>query len=472
MVKPKQTQKTNKIKKVAFIYLTQQLGGYYVTDDAGYDIQKRSQLGLQYLCAVLEEKGINTNIFDETVTPFSLKQLIEKLKDYDLIGFYCSDSQEEKVKVYCNEIKRQLDKPIIVGGPSTFSNYDFLDNGCDITVYGEGEITLQDIIKHYEGEKKLKDIKGICYKRKDKIVKNPPQELIKNLDELPFPDRSKININEYYDYFLFGMKKPYVTMIASRGCLNRCTFCTSCGMWGFRYRQRSVDNVIKEIDEVVEKYNAKYIAFQDDILGITNEWMEEFCKKIIKKPYRIKWMAILHPFTFRNGTEKIFRLMKKAGCDTLSFGLQSAHPKILKNIRRGPTEPEQLKKTLKIANRLGFITAIGYIFGLPGDTRETIKTTIDYSIECDATLSNYYILSVLRGSEIEQQYKNKEICKLSNSEIEELTEHASRKFYMQPKKILKILYFILKNPHWLIKISPKLPSILARIGFARLRKSK
>lgn len=457
--------KMGKIKSVVFVYLTQEMGEYYVTDDPGYSVQRRPQLGLQYLCAVLEKKGIKTNIFDQSVDNFKLNELVEKLKEFDIVGFYCSDPQEEKVKKYCGEIKKKLSIKILVGGPSTLTNASFLEHGCDIVVHGEGEITIQEIVEYYNKKKKIEKINGISYMKNGKIVTNKEQELIENLDELPFPDRSKVPIDKYYDWFLFGMKLPYATMIASRGCLYKCAFCTSNKIWGLRYRQRSVENVLEEIDEVVKKYKIRYIAFQDDIFGITNKWIEEFCTKLMKKPYKIRWMVILHPFSIPNEQEKILRLMKKAGCDTLSMGLQTAHKKILKNINRNPEEPEKLKKLLENANKLGFITSVGFIFGLPGDTKETIQTTIDYSINCKATLCSYYILSVLRGSELERRYRGKKITALSNKEIEELTIKASRKFYMNLRNLMRIAYFILKNPSWIFSVGLRLPSILARVGF-------
>ena len=289
-----------------------------------------------------------------------------------------------------------------------------------------------------------------------------------------FPDRSKVDIKYYYDYMLFGMRKPYATMIASRGCTHKCYYCTSHKLWGGRYRRRSVDNVILEIDEIVKKYGIKYISFQDDIFGITNDWIEDFCNKLIAKPYKIRWMVIIHPFSVMKDAEKILRLMKMAGCNTLSFGLQSAHPEILKNVFRHPDEPIQLQKIIKIANKLGFVTAVSYIFGLPGDTKETIQTTIDYSLKnCGSLLASFYILSVLRGSDIDINYGDKKICELSNDELVKLTVSASRKFYLMPLALLKISYFILKNPSWFVKVLVNgLPSVLAKIGFIRTKNKK
>ena len=457
------------MKNIAFIYLTQDSGEYYVTDDPGYNVQRRPQLGLQYLCAVLEKKNVKSQIFDQTVTAFGIDWLAEKLKEYDMAGFYCSDPQEAKVKNYAKIIKGRLDIPILVGGPSTLTNPSFLEHGCDIVVHGEGEATIQEIVEYYDGKRGIDSINGISYMNEGKIITAPERKLIENLDELPFPDRSKIDINAYHDYFLFGMKKPYMTIIASRGCAYRCHFCTSYKIWRHKYRRRSVDNVLAEIDDARGKYGIKYVAFQDDIFGMTNDWIEEFCNKLLQRSYRIRWMVILHPFSVKSDTKRVLRLMRKAGCDTLSFGIQSGHPQILKNIDRSPAEPEQLKKILKVAEGLGFVTAAAYIFGLPGDTKETARSTIDYSIGCGSTLASYYILSTLRGSEIERLYRSKKICDLSQKELEEITASASRQFYMRPSAIIKIAYFILKNPEWIIKIGLNMPSIMARIGFAKAR---
>lgn len=459
-----------KIRKIAFIYLTPASGEYQITDDIGYGIQRRPQLGFQYLCAVLEKINVKTDIFDQSVSFFNLDWLLKKVEEYDAVGFYCSDCQEEKVKFYCQKIKDKYSGLILVGGPSTLINSAFLDYGCDIVVHGEGETTIQQIVEYYNGARPIEDVKGISYKKDNKIIEAPPQELIANLDQLPFPDRSKVDIRSYYDYLLFGMRIPYATMITSRGCLNRCSYCTSCKIWGYRYRRRSANNVLLEIDEIVKRYNIKFISFQDDIFGITNDWIEEFCNKLIGKPYRIRWMVIIHPFSIRKDTERILRLMKKAGCGTLSFGIQSAHPEILKNVFRHPDEPNQLKRIIKIANKLGFVTAASYIFGLPGDTRETIQTTIDYSLNCGSLLANYYNLSVLRGSEIAIKYKDKKICKLPEEEVIKLAVGASKKFYSRPKAIFKIGYFIVKNPRWLGRVLIKgLPSLLAKIGFIRIK---
>ena len=454
-----------RIKKAALIYLSQGGGSYYLTDELSYDIQRRPALGLQYLSAVLEAKNVRTNIFDQTVERFDLDKLIEGLKGYDLAGFYCSDAQEAKVKAYSKKIKETLGIPLLVGGPSTLTNTDFLDYGCDIVVHGEAEKTIEQLLEYYSGKIPLQEVRGITYKFNGKAISNKAQELIEDLDVLPFPDRCKVDVRSYYDFFLFGMRKPYAAMMTSRGCVYSCHFCVSHKIWGHRYRRRSVDNVIAEIDELAGKFKVRYISFHDDVFVTSYAWIEEFCSKLIKKPYKIKWIAVLHPFSIPRDRERILKLMKQAGCDALSFGLQSAHPEVLKGINRHPQEAQSLKEVLYLTNKLGIQTIVFYIFGLPGDTEETIQVTTDYSLNCGSTFANYFVLSILRGSELEKIYHNDLVCSLPQERISRLATGASRRFYANPRNLIRISYFLSKNPGWLVRVGVKLPSVLARIGF-------
>jgi anaerobic magnesium-protoporphyrin IX monomethyl ester cyclase len=457
------------IKNAAFVYLNY-VPYYLVTKDTGLDIQTRPKLGLQYLCAVLEKKGIHTEIFDQLVTPFTPTELIESLKRFDMVGFYCSDPQEENVKAYCTMIKAaRVPISINVGGPSTANNTSFLEHGCDIVVHGEGEETICEIVEYLNNKRHLQLIDGISYLKDGLVITTPTRKLIEDIDKIPFPDRSKTNINSYYDYFIFGMEKPFIHVMASRGCLHRCHFCVSCKNWQYKYRQRSVDNVLAEIDEAVKLYGVRYVCFQDDIWGARNDWIEEFCNKLLARPYKIRWLVILHPFSIPKDQERILQLMKAAGCDTLSFGLQSAHPDILTGINRDPREPAALKKLLGIANKVGISTAVSYIFGLPGDTPETIQTTIDFSNSSGATLANYFNLVILRNSELEKMYGKTSPCSMPEYQIVRYVGIAYRSFYTRPKNLVRIGYYVMQNPAWVAAMIWKMPSLLAWIGFRKVK---
>ena len=111
------------------------------------------------------------------------------------------------------------------------------------------------------------------------------------------------------------------------------------------------------------------------------------------------------------------------------------------------------------------ITAVTFIFGLPGDTKETIKYTMNYATKLQPTLVNFYNLSKLRGSEIEENYKEKQVCNLSYEEINNYCKLASKRFYSQPKVLLRLSKFVIKNPKWVLKMGPQLFSVSRYLGF-------
>jgi len=459
--------------KILFVYLLQEDPLYYVSTRLEYKFQRRPQLGFQYLSAVLKkERGAEVEIYDQAIIHFSLKDFIEKLKkeNYLFVGFYSATSMKDKICNYIKKIKEETNVSVVVGGPGFLHGEKYLNVGCDIVCNGEGEETILDIYDYFDKNIPLKKIKGISYKE-NKIIRNENRPLIQDLDSIPFPDRSKVPIKSYYDYFIPTMRRPYATIMASRGCHFNCTFCTSHVVWGHKYRQRSVRNVIDEIEELVNKYEIKYIAFQDDDFGLNQKWLEELCLEIIKKNYKFKWMCICHPFSFIRKREETLKLLKKSGCDTLSFGLQSADKQILKNIKRNEREPEELLKTIRLAKKFSFFTSIGFIFGLPGDTEETIKTTIDYCDKVKPHVLEFYSLAVLEGSEIHKNYKSKPICGLSREEVNKWCIKASKRFYRDPKTILRFgSYVIRKNPVWALKMMVSLPFLLDRVGLIKNKK--
>jgi coproporphyrinogen III oxidase-like Fe-S oxidoreductase len=141
----------------------------------------------------------------------------------------------------------------------------------------------------------------------------------------------------------------------------------------------------------------------------------------------------------------------EAGCDTLSFGLQLANPEMLKNIKRYPEEPAELEKTIKLVKKKGFLTFVSFIFGLPGETRDTIRDTINYCCRVRPTYVEFYNLDVWEGSEIEAIYKTKEnVCEISKEELDKWCRYAAKKFYRHPRQLMDIMKIIItRNPYWL-----------------------
>ncbi|PIQ90367.1 MAG: hypothetical protein COV71_04870, partial [Candidatus Omnitrophica bacterium CG11_big_fil_rev_8_21_14_0_20_41_12] len=249
-------------------------------------IQRRPLLGPLYIFSTIESRGIGCDFLDQSTDSFSVEDLINRINtnDYLFVGFYAQLLVKDKVIEYIKAIKEKCSKKnIVVGGPGYLCYEDFLNNGCDIVCRGEGELTITEIMDYMQGKKRIEEVDGIVYKKNGVINYNKERELINNLDSIPFPAWQKVDLGLYYDYSVLPMRKPFAPMITSRGCLFKCAFCSSPFLWKNIFRSRSVENVLKEIDILVAKQGIRYIIFQDDVFGIDNNWLREFCNSLISR---------------------------------------------------------------------------------------------------------------------------------------------------------------------------------------------
>jgi len=414
---------------------------------------RRPKLGLDYLRAALMEKEIESRVFDQTLTDFDNDGLIGILKkgNFDLVGFYTSFCTLKQTILFIQEIKKNLSVPIIAGGPGCIHYNELIESGCEIVCHGEGDRTIAEIIDYYHGNKELEGIEGISYydAKSRQILSTPERNLIGNLDSLAFPLRDPDMIRRYYDYFAYPLKKPYITILASRGCPHHCAFCTSYSFWGMKYRQRSVENVMEEIEQVVSGFGIKYIYFIDDVFAMNFDWLEKFCLSINKKGYNLKWMCTLHPLSFQGDKARAFSMMAEAGCTMISFGAQSANEGVLRNINRDPSEPEELARSIYLAKKAGITVIASYIFGLPGDTADTIRQNIEFCLSAKPHMVDFHSLGVLPGSKIALDYRDKLFTESEELEFIQICTRYTREYYSRPDIASQLLKDILiKNPAW------------------------
>jgi len=441
------------IKRVAFVYLS--LASSAVKRRVLEEkFMLRPKLGLGYLRAALKERSIESKIYDQVLMNFDAEKLMSFLKrdKIDLVGFYII-SRNLKVAVhFILEVKNRTNIPVIAGGPGCDHYNELIDAGCEIVCLGEGDKTINDIVDYYERKKSQCEITGIAYRdaKTKKILVTLERALVDDLDDLPFPVRDFETIRKYCDHFAYPLKKPYISIMTSRGCPYRCAFCTSHSFWKGKYRQRSVENVIEEIKEAILEFRIKSVQFVDDIFAINFDWLREFCERIKKERIKLNWMCDLHPLSFRKTREKAFSIMKDAGCNIISFGAQSSDTNILKRINRDPNEPEELRKAIYQAKSLGITTILTYILGLPGETIETIQKNFDFCLEIKPHLLDFHPLEVIPFSELDIRYREEEISKLNNRELFQLSIKYMTKYYARPTVIFQFLKDVLcKNPYWL-----------------------
>lgn len=234
---------------------------------------------------------------------------------------------------------------------------------------------------------------------------------------------------------------------------------------------RSPEHVLREIDYLVRDRGVRYLTFQDDIWSWMNdEWAMTVCRELISRKYDLKWRCILHPLSFMKSRREILPMMREAGCTSITTGLQSASKTILRNIKRSPQEPEALADLIDVMKGQGILNNTAFIFGLPGETEETMEESILYGLKVKPTFCAFYVLSVLPGSDIWHMQKEGNFHSLPVDIIKQKCKEGARRFYTNPGVMFNIFRSIMKtNPGWLLMAFGHLKYLLEMSGIFRAK---
>jgi len=359
-------------------------------------------LGLMYIAAVLDKAGYKAEVLDAFMTDSSFLKVGDvlevgmpygKIRDEirkrkpDIVGIASPFTCQAENAIRVGDIVKEIDPSIltVVGGPHvTAVPVEFLEEAknIDIAVIGEGEYTMLDIAKFFEGKKKISDVRGIAH-RKDGIIKqNLLRPFIKNLDELPYPAYHLVDMEQYLnprkiEYRSF--KSRSISMITSRGCPFNCSFCSVHLHMGKMFRAHSVNYVINHVEYVVNKYGAKTIFFEDDNLTFDIKRFEAICDKILERGIRFNWET---PNGIRADflTLSLLKKMKKSGCQSVFFGIESGDQCVLDNIIGKSLNLKKVVKVAEMCKDIGLKTAAFYIIGFPGEKKEHMLKTVELAL--------------------------------------------------------------------------------------------
>lgn len=344
--------------------------------------------GLLYLSSVLKKEGHRVDILDWNGHRYSQPEVERKIKTnaggYDLVGIGGIVTTYESTKWVASIVKKcHPSVPVIVGGPLATSASEVLLKNMKIdgVCVGEGELTMVDLMKNMEN---LERVKGIAYMDDGKIKVNPPREIIKDLDAIPFPDYENLDTLEVYLKNPIGYLnkrkwadgKPIgeinsINITSARGCPFSCNFCYSKYL-GVVYRRRSVKNVVDEMEYTIEKFDCGYIHFTDE-LSFTKQRIHEFCDEIDRRGLKVLWGG-----TFRMDTldKESMERMRDAGCRHMACGIESFSQKMLKAMNK-IADVKKVKENLVLAKKIIDDVDTSFIIGYPGETEETIQESID-----------------------------------------------------------------------------------------------
>lgn len=378
------------------------MGGVYSKSIVKVGAPLYAPLTLTTLAAPLINKGIYVSILDLNLGENPKNQIIKSLESIapTTVGITFTTPLYEQMLDICNIIKGYDTNIKIIGGGAhaTALPCETLEESrLDIVVMGEGDHTFVDILQ----KENIESIEGICFKKDGKKICNKNREFIQNLDELPMPAWDLVDIKKYRTSLQFCKKNPVAGMETSRGCVGRCVYCNK-NIFGYIFRSKSVNRVVDEIEYVLNT-GFKEIHIQDDCFSTDLKRAKGICDEIIKRKLDVLWNL---PSGLRVNTvdKELFEKMYASGCYRVAFGVESGEQKIINNIRKGIVI-EQVRKAFRMAKEAGLETAAYFMFGLPGDTEETMRKTIDFAKELDADIAKFDITIPLPGTPLYSQLK-------------------------------------------------------------------
>ncbi len=404
-------------------------------------------LGLLYLGAVLEQSGHYVRVVDVIAEGWRKPEIVKKNGktsycidisnehlselvngfDCDVFGISCLFVTTERTTLELAQKVKKL-KPsvkVVVGGVNASARNDFLMEceAVDCIVIGEGEHALKDLISAWEGGGDVDHIKGLVYRKDGVVVRNEGINCVENLDELPFPAYHLLgnSMEEYFQGNFEGLflEERVLPMCTSRGCVLNCVFCAGAKLFG-KWRPRSPENVLREIEFLKEKFGVKEIAFTDSNINLDPMRFTKLLHMLDERKLGITWMPWGGIFA-KTFSADLIKLMKATGCHSIFMSVESGDPDMQKYI--GKIVPLELARSIASeCRKYGIWTHGNFVLGLPGETRKTMKRSFQYAKKAGFDSVSFFIAIPLPGTRYYEQIgsgqlQNKESLRFRTRDI-------------------------------------------------------
>jgi anaerobic magnesium-protoporphyrin IX monomethyl ester cyclase len=335
-------------------------------------------LGVAYLAASLKKAGHDVHLVDCTF--LDRKEALQKAMAVkaDVVGIYCMVTMLDESYWFAEQLRAHC-QLLVAGGPLPTCDPEPFLQYFDVVVRGEGEQTMQDLLRAYAESSEMGNIAGLVYRtdvdwpKKGELIYTPERKFTIELDRLPFPARELLP-NE--SYICYGKKKygySITTIMSTRGCPFRCEFCSNV-VFGGSYRERSPENVVDEI-EVALGLGYDRISFADDVFTMKKERVVSVCEEIRRRELHFHWECLGRVDSLDAPTAL---KMKQAGCTRIYFGIESANEQILQLMNKKIT-PEQAQRAVEITHKAGIQVGAFFILFYPGDTDDTVLQTLHFA---------------------------------------------------------------------------------------------
>jgi radical SAM superfamily enzyme YgiQ (UPF0313 family) len=443
---------------------------------------------LAYAVAVIEEAGFETSFIDAIMEELSIEEFARRVHD---LG-----PRLALIETSTPSIAHDLETAAAIKelAPETFvalmgSHVTYFDRemvaenpAVDAIIRGEFEYTAADLGRALDAKADLKSVLGLTYRDAGGDVQaNLDRPLFEPLDGMPFPARHIVQGGEYRAGIYSGGHPT--AMVSSRGCPYRCTFC----LWpeilyGHRFRARSAENVVDEIEEAVRVYSHDEIYFDDDTFTIDRRRVLDICRLIQERnlEQEVEWIAQCRVDTV---DREVLEAMKAANCGYILYGVESGSPLMLKKIKKG-IKLDKVREAFDLTKEVGIKTQAFFLFGMPGETQETIQETIDFAKTLNASSTQFAVAIPHPGTSVYEQCKANgwltsedwaeytaessliETPWLTADEVEEARIRAYREYYYRPSYVIGEALKI-RRPADVKRLARGANSVRSRIKFFR-----
>lgn len=406
-------------------------------------------LGIAYIAAMLEKNGVTVKILDAPALEMDHDGVENEIEKYspDIISITSVTPTIGSALETAKLSKKVCPNAVTVlgGYHPTFTYPEMLKNDfVDIVVRGEGELTMVDLVDALENGRDLQEVEGIA--TKDFVTK--PRKIIEDLDSIPFPARHLLPMDEYK---ILNMKLTTGTIISGRGCPYKCSFCASSAMHGQKLRLRSAKSVVDEMEHLVNEHDIEMVAFMDDTFTINQKRVYEICEAIKERGLTNYWGCTARVDTI---SEDLLKTMKDAGCITMFLGVESADQQVLNEVNK-KTNIAKIKETFELTRKYGMRTIASVVLGMPGDTKSSIKNTINFVKVLEPSYAVFSLATPYPGTDFYIKAASENLIKINDwskytllspvletvdcslEELRKLQKKAFKEFYLRPRYILR-----------------------------------
>ncbi len=427
---------------------------------------RKEPLGACYISAFLRKNGHFTRVIDQFDK--SDNQVLNEVKSFqpDIVGFSTMTYNYPDGILLAERIKQENKNiPIIFGGSHASGVPEIVkEKVIDFAVIGEGEKTTLELINFLqEKNNDFEKIKGISFLKNNKVIITPSRPRIKNLDSLPFPDRSNLPMKKYKGY---GLKYPYnrnnlATIHSARGCRYSCTFCSSVVTWKGDWFARSAKNVVDEMEHLINDYKINDIFFADEDFMKDKNRIYEICDEIIRRKISISWTCFSKITDIEHN---LLKRMKEAGCTGPMVGIESMNDETLKKIAKKITTND-IKDAVKIMNEEGMITWGTYMIGYPWETFEELNSGLKKLKKLKVDYIYLAFITPFPGTPFYNQCKKDNLINtddfrqydctrtvlktpLPQCDYYKMRRKFEKNFYTSPYYLIRVVKNIIKKPEY------------------------